>query len=1788
MTLNALELVRKIRSGEISAPDGIMAISTLRDEIRRRAAMKEGTMANSSLEEGLKVVLIQIMSGVLSLKPPEIDPDDNLSEYGFDSIALTEFAGRIVRRYPFMKLEPSIFLELPTLSKLASLLGSKYKTELLNAMETTNPAEKLPAEQLRIEVGPEKAVVTNAPKKAPLTRPQAEVKDTDIAIIGIAGRFPGAENPAELWKNVVQEKSMLSKVPAERWDWRAYFGDPQKEGKTDCCYGAFLDDVARFDALHFGISPAEAELLDPQHRILLEVAWEAVENAGYRKSALHNRRIGVFVGVEKQDYKELINKSRFELDPYTNAGNTHSMLANRISHFFNWHGPSVALDTACSSSLAAIGQACDLLRSGRIEMALAGGINLLLTPWIFVVNRKLGMLTNEPVIRSFDRSASGHLNGEGAGLVVLKPLSRAIADNDIIYGVIRGISVQHGGRGVFLTAPNPAGHRAVIEDALADAGLESKDIDYIEAQGTADQVSDRVELKTYQAVFGGSRAQPVKIGTVKGNLGHLGAASGVTAIIKAVLSIRNNKLPRVLNLDRLNWGDDEGRFLCEVLSCTQEWPRRSNGSVSVPRRAAIHNFGYGGVNAHAILEEYLAPAISAEIGLAGPAVVPLSARTQEQLKQYAENLRSFIHDRQYRHYGISELPLSALAYTLQVGREPMDYRTAIVASSLPELEQSLTSLCRGDSSLPLVFSGTIHAQNDLRHTSQAARDELRLRGRLSVPMAGELAKAWAEGEEFDWGEFYGETKPQRVPLPTYPFARERYWVPLASDVPSTDSDCAQRSSISMQREESIGHHSNQALEMLVTRDLKQQVCSLLKLKQGQIDERKNLVEFGFSSRTLTQFAQNLSGLFGIDLLPVVFFSYSAIAQLTPYLVQGHRPALESFYKLKTEAVASEKQSTQLSTPEATDKPEQSSGTSNPSAGVSPNADEPIAVIGMSGRFPGAESTSELWSILAAGKSMISEIPKDRWDWRDYYRGPGDASNEISTNRGGFINGVAEFDPIFFDLSPREAELIDPRQRLLLQEAWRAFEDAGYAGPRLRGTSCGVFIGVEEGEYEKLTGDDGLLTGNHNGILASRISYLLDLKGPSLAINTACSSGLVAVHLACQSLQRGEAEMALAGAVHLLLFPGIYQQLTRMGMLSESGQCFTFDERSDGIVPGEAVAVLLLKRLSSAIEDGDNIYGVIKGGGLNYKGRTNGMTAPGGLSQRRLIEETYRKYGVQAGNIDYVAAHGTGTKLGDPVEVAALTEAFRASTAKIGHCALGSLKANLGHTFAASGIVSMIAALLGMKHNTIPASLNCEKANEFLSLSASPFYINTTPVQWIPQPGKKRLAAVSAFGISGTNAHVVLEEHAAPVPHESGMKGGNLGTRMVIVPLSARSEERLREYAGRLLGHVKSNFHGWMGDPSLADLAYTLQTGRDAMDCRVAFVVKDTNELVHSLQNLLEDSSDENYFYGRAHRDLAILQTIGSDEDMQDTIRRWMSKGKLREVATLWVSGAEIDWELFKNGDEKRISLPTYPFARRTCWFHPHKEVVYGIESTPSSHGAETQRRTVEALDPAALEEEAMWAVGTPENRTPSDRTSSAGFLQSLHSSPQESGSGRAGTPTMRLRIEVPPEKPVEEMRTGGYSRTNGAEPNLQAIERDLKIRVSEALYLDEGEVEIRKKFVDMGLNSIMGVELVNKLNQYYQFNLSATRFYDYCNIVELAKFIYAALMSRSNGEKNSFPDALPPGGKSLPGPHPATRTADSIEEQVREVLRQLSAKLLTPDDAEQLIANGFESLSAAS
>ena len=423
----------------------------------------------------------------------------------------------------------------------------------------------------------------------------------------------------------------------------------------------------------------------------------------------------------------------------------------------------------------------------------------------------------------------------------------------------------------------------------------------------------------------------------------------------------------------------------------------------------------------------------------------------------------------------------------------------------------------------------------------------------------------------------------------------------------------------------------------------------------------------------------------------------------------------------------------------------------------------IAVIGMSGRFPGAGNLREYWANLASGRDSIGEIPADRWDVDRYYDPDPQIPDKMYCKQGGFLENIDQFDPLFFNISPKEAELMDPSQRLFLEEAWRAFEDAGYGDNALSNLKCGVFVGATNSDYGKKLTSTGLentaeaFTGLAASILSARISYFLNLLGPSIAMDTACSSSLVAIHQACRSILSGDCEMAVAGGVMLMFTPDLLIKTSRIGMLSPTGRCRAFDQSADGAVFSEGVGVVVLKPLWEALRDRDYIYGVIKGSGINQDGKTNGITAPSALSQTRLELEVYRRSGINPDTITYIETHGTGTALGDPIEIKALKEAFQEYTSRKQFCAIGSVKANIGHTAMASGIASLIKVLLALKHRQIPPLLHFRTANEHIDFNDSPFYINTELIDWRVGPETPRRAAVSSFGFSGTNCHMVIEE-----------------------------------------------------------------------------------------------------------------------------------------------------------------------------------------------------------------------------------------------------------------------------------------------------------------------------------------------------------------------------------------------------------------------------------------------
>ncbi|HEY8357914.1 MAG TPA: beta-ketoacyl synthase N-terminal-like domain-containing protein, partial [Ramlibacter sp.] len=598
------------------------------------------------------------------------------------------------------------------------------------------------------------------------------------------------------------------------------------------------------------------------------------------------------------------------------------------------------------------------------------------------------------------------------------------------------------------------------------------------------------------------------------------------------------------------------------------------------------------------------------------------------------------------------------------------------------------------------------------------------------------------------------------------------------------------------------------------------ICALLKAQPREIDARRNFADFGFDSISLAEFARVLNGIYALDLSPSIFFSHATPQRLAAWLLREHASAVQARYR-------------EVQVPQPASAPAVAAA---PATSLAPTADpaapsaafEPIAIIGMSGRFPQARDVHELWEILAGGVDAVTEVPPDRFDWRRIYAEQGAAGSGRSHSKWcGSIPGIAEFDPLFFEISPLEAERMDPRQRHLLQESWLALEDAGYGPAQLAAQKVGMFVGVEEGcDYHKRSPQVSL-TSSHNGILASRLAYFLDLKGPVLAVNTACSSALVATHLACQSLHHGESDTAIAAGVNLLVSPEAYVGMTQAGMLSPDGRCHAFDARANGMVPGEAVVVVVLKRLSRALADGDPVHAVIRGSGINYDGRTNGITAPSGQSQSELVRAVQRDAGVAPGDIGYVVAHGTATQLGDPVEVNALNDAFRDHGREPGYCALTSSKSNLGHTFAASGLVSLVGLVQALQHRTLPATLHYVQPNDFIQWRDSPFRVNDRTQEWPSPQGRPRIGAVSAFGMSGTNAHVLVQEFdaAAEATEDTGWQ---------VLALSARTAESLQAQRVRLAGWLRTPQAARAG---LRSIAMTLLNGRHHFEHRSVVVVR---------------------------------------------------------------------------------------------------------------------------------------------------------------------------------------------------------------------------------------------------------------------------------------------------------------------------------------------------------------
>ena len=506
------------------------------------------------------------------------------------------------------------------------------------------------------------------------------------------------------------------------------------------------------------------------------------------------------------------------------------------------------------------------------------------------------------------------------------------------------------------------------------------------------------------------------------------------------------------------------------------------------------------------------------------------------------------------------------------------------------------------------------------------------------------------------------------------------------------------------------------------------------------------------------------------------------------------------------------------------------------------AREPVAIIGIGCRVPGADDPQEFWEGMLEGKDAIGPIPADRWNVDALYDADPDVPGRIATRAGGFLREVDRFDAEFFGISPREAQGMDPQQRLLLEVAWEALEQAGQPPDRLEGSRTGVFVGMCGSDYAylQLKSDDASLLDAHfssgvaHSIASGRLSYLLGLQGPSLTIDTACSSSLVAVHLACQSLRNNDCRTALAGGVNLILSPDIYIALSHSRMLAPDGRCKTFDAAADGFARGEGCAVVVLKLLRDALTDGDRVLAVIRGSAVNQDGASSGLVAPNGPAQEAVIREALERADVKPSQVGYIEAHGTGTQLGDPLEARALGAVFGAQRDSTRPLLLGSVKTNIGHLEAAAGVTGLVKVVLALRHRTIPPHLHFRVPSPHIEWNELLLRVPTSALPWEPIDGR-RIAGVSSFGFSGTNAHVVVEEApAAPVSAEPARRPA---APTCLLTLSARTEAALRAVARRYAEAVQGR-----ADAELADICFAANTGRAHLRQRATIVARSIEEL----------------------------------------------------------------------------------------------------------------------------------------------------------------------------------------------------------------------------------------------------------------------------------------------------------------------------------------------------------
>ncbi|MDM5187019.1 SDR family NAD(P)-dependent oxidoreductase [Bacillus sp. DX4.1] len=850
---------------------------------------------------------------ILKVNPERFDVNSEFDEFGFDSVGLKDYADQLSEIYR-VDISPTVFFATSSIRRLTEHLLTEFEHEVRNYYEGSFEHGNNSKEKGKVIVN--KSLPSLSKRYENRGRNRFGKNSEPIAIIGMSGTFPKSKDLNEFWAYLESETNLITEIPHDRWDWRDYHEDYVDGNiKTKSKWGGFVPDVDKFDPRFFKISPHEAEMMDPQQRMFIEIVWKTIEDSGYRSSDLSGRNIGIFAGVQFSDYQKML-ASEGELNAQMGLGNEHSILVNRISYLFNFHGPSEPYNTACASAGTAIHRAVNSIRTGECEMAIAGGVCLNLAPYTMISSDQLGILSPDGKCKTLDKDANGYVKGEGVAAILLKPLSKAIEDHDNIHAVIRGTAVNHGGKATSLTAPNPQAQSALLVKAYEEANIDMETVGYLELHGTGTELGDPVEIEGIKNAFkqlSTNRRNPTTkqyycgLGSVKTNIGHLEPASGIAGLLKVVLSMKHKKLPGMLHLNNVNPYVNIRNSPFYIVDKTQNWNRmKDEDGDEIPLRAGISSFGFGGANSHVVLEEYVRKSYVAE--LKEPKVFVLSAKNIERLKEYAQRII------QYLEQEFSEQPdqsFTDLIYTFQVGREEMTERLACVVSSVTELVDYLHNFVAGHIDMEKMYiSNKQDVKKENISLNELGKTKIDIEELANGKEWDRIAKFWVRGGEIDWNLIYGEFKPHRMSLPTYPFSRERYWAPKDNKVNMISIKKKSKTIGKTKREEggffgvlsplqsrieSEGIEEIAATEEVglskkskevdsnFLEELKVIFADILKLNKGEVHEDYNVEEYGVDSVISSIIVQRIQEKYSISIPLSAIAEYPTLNELTQFV-----------------------------------------------------------------------------------------------------------------------------------------------------------------------------------------------------------------------------------------------------------------------------------------------------------------------------------------------------------------------------------------------------------------------------------------------------------------------------------------------------------------------------------------------------------------------------------------------------------------------------------------------------------------------------------------------------------------------------------------------------------------------------------------------------------------------------------------------------------------------------------------------------------------------------------------